>query len=260
MKDQYFGDVNDYRKYGLLRILSLAGRMRLGVCWMLTAPDSRSDGGKTGYLCHPERWRHFDPELFDFLHGAVINGAHDVQRSVTILESAGLLGSSEFYRTTITDQSCQRQCYFEEMLCQFQQSDLVFFDPDNGMEVPSIVRGHRNSSKYLFWDELYAVFRRGHSVLVYQHFTRERRADYLNRLVAESYRHTSCAALFSFLTPHVAFILLSQARHAAYFDDRIEAVKNSAWGERDTSRRCEITGDRQILANSHRVPTGDTLQ
>jgi hypothetical protein len=41
MKNQYFGDINDYRKYGLLRILSDEGSMRTGVCWMLT----RDDGG-----------------------------------------------------------------------------------------------------------------------------------------------------------------------------------------------------------------------
>ena len=44
MKDQYFGDVNDFRKYGLLRLLTLQDGLRLGVCWMLTAPDGRPDG------------------------------------------------------------------------------------------------------------------------------------------------------------------------------------------------------------------------
>ena len=36
MKNQYFGDVNDYRKYGLLRLLGRAGKVKIGVCWMLT--------------------------------------------------------------------------------------------------------------------------------------------------------------------------------------------------------------------------------
>ena len=34
VKDQYFGDVNDYRKYGLLRALGHAGFQTL-VVWML---------------------------------------------------------------------------------------------------------------------------------------------------------------------------------------------------------------------------------
>ena len=40
VKDQYFGDVNDFRKYGLLRVLAGSDRLRLGVCWMLTARDA----------------------------------------------------------------------------------------------------------------------------------------------------------------------------------------------------------------------------
>jgi len=36
MKNQYFGDINDYRKYGLLRGLSNKGEISTLVCWMLT--------------------------------------------------------------------------------------------------------------------------------------------------------------------------------------------------------------------------------
>jgi hypothetical protein len=38
MKNQYFGDINDYRKYGLLRALQSTGDGSLLVTWMLT-PD-----------------------------------------------------------------------------------------------------------------------------------------------------------------------------------------------------------------------------
>ena len=44
MKNQYFGDVNDYRKYGLLRLLAHAG-LKIGVCWMLTE-DGRKGARK----------------------------------------------------------------------------------------------------------------------------------------------------------------------------------------------------------------------
>jgi hypothetical protein len=44
MKNQYFGDINDYRKYGLLRGLSNRGEIRTAVCWMLTTDDGRGDG------------------------------------------------------------------------------------------------------------------------------------------------------------------------------------------------------------------------
>ena len=50
MKNQYYGDINDYRKYGLLRSLTRDTGLHLGVCWMLTSDDERSDGEKVGYL------------------------------------------------------------------------------------------------------------------------------------------------------------------------------------------------------------------
>ena len=44
MKNQYFGDINDYRKYGLLRIVAGPGKMSLLVAWMLTPDDGKTDG------------------------------------------------------------------------------------------------------------------------------------------------------------------------------------------------------------------------
>jgi len=55
MKNQFVGDINDYYKYGLLRILSCLGKKEIGVCWMLT-PD------RTEYLEDPRKWRDFDPD------------------------------------------------------------------------------------------------------------------------------------------------------------------------------------------------------
>lgn len=36
MKNQYFGDVRDFFKYGVLRGLAPDGGESLAVCWMLT--------------------------------------------------------------------------------------------------------------------------------------------------------------------------------------------------------------------------------
>jgi hypothetical protein len=43
MKNQYFGDINNYRKYGLLRAVIHATRLRLLVAWMLTPDDGGSN-------------------------------------------------------------------------------------------------------------------------------------------------------------------------------------------------------------------------
>ena len=50
MKNQYFGDINDYRKYGLIRLLTGAGQLKTAVCWMLAPGDPLPAGcaGATG--------------------------------------------------------------------------------------------------------------------------------------------------------------------------------------------------------------------
>ena len=57
MKDQYFGDINDYRKYGILRALQSKGLGTLLVAWMLTPDDSSRDGEFRSYLEDPATWR-----------------------------------------------------------------------------------------------------------------------------------------------------------------------------------------------------------
>lgn len=53
MKNQYFGDIYDYIKYGLLRRLSHYGNISTAVCWMLTENDDKKDGHRVNYLREP---------------------------------------------------------------------------------------------------------------------------------------------------------------------------------------------------------------
>ncbi len=50
MEDQYFGDINDYRKYGLIRVLQAETGLRVLITWMLTPDDGRRDGELRAYL------------------------------------------------------------------------------------------------------------------------------------------------------------------------------------------------------------------
>ena len=80
MKNQHFGDINDYVKYGLLRLLLNRGEMKTAICWMLTLDDGRTDGRLTSYLNKPEKWRQYDPGLYDVLkHLVVTKGIRNVQ-------------------------------------------------------------------------------------------------------------------------------------------------------------------------------------
>ena len=103
--------------------------------------------------------------------------------------------------------------YFARAETQFAEADLVFFDPDNGLEVPSVPRGRKNSSKYVYYDEVEAFFRIGKSVLIYQHFPFERRGPFISRVSATLAKRSGADIIRVFRTPHVAFFMAAQRRH-----------------------------------------------
>jgi hypothetical protein len=221
MKNQYFGDINDYRKYGLLRALC-GDDLSLAVCWMLTAHAGGADGRRLEYLARPLLYRPLDPILFDFLRGAVIcDGARDVNR----IESSDLLGDAIFHRTMLTDDLGRREAFFAEALRLARGRPLIFFDPDNGLEVESVPAGRRDSCKYLYRADLAAAWEAGHSLVVYQHFPRVDRGRYLRELAAETTAALDARRLVAARTSHVAFLLLPQPAHDATLDRGLNRLR-----------------------------------
>jgi hypothetical protein len=217
VKNQYFGDVNDYRKYGLLRLLSAHGHISTAVCWMLTPDDGRGDGSLVNYLHQPETWRCFDCELFDCL-GDLLLGQD--RRDVGAVETAGILPSCLFFSQILPDDADGRISYFDSFLGLAQGCDLVFFDPDNGLEVKSKPCGRKGSSKYLYWHEVVACFESGRSVLIYQHFPRVPRDQFVAAKAKELCQKTAAREVHSFRTQRVLFLLASQERHRELFAER----------------------------------------
>ena len=228
MKNKYFGDINDYKKYGLLRALTGVGEIMTTVCWVLTEDDDSSDGRRIRYLEQPEKWRYHDPEVFDHLREQVIQ--HRL-RSVDAIQSAGVLPNCRFYTPLLRDNVEARQYYFRELLKFAKGSHLVFFDPDNGLEVKSVPSGRKNSSKYLYWEEVKTVFARGYSLLVYQHLPRKPRVPFISRLVDKFRAATGVRNVLSYCTSHVAFFLVPQATHEEHFRERSNVIVKT-WGQR----------------------------
>lgn len=225
MKNQYFGDVNDYRKYGLLRFLSSDGQFKVGVCWMLTEDDGRADGKFINYLNKPKLWRQYDPSLFDLLYKWVLL---DKNRNITLMEGAYALSGAKFFSEILTDQSRLRTEYFKRLKDEFADCDLVFYDPDNGIERKSIVKGRRNSAKYIYWDEVVETFQSGHSVLIYQHFPREERSAYIQRLVQEYRTRLNTSKVYWFRTTQVVYFLSVQEKHADFIANKVSFI-NKQW-------------------------------
>ncbi|MEI7706085.1 MAG: hypothetical protein WCK73_15985 [Deltaproteobacteria bacterium] len=212
MKKQYFGDENDYRKYGLLRCIAEATGLDIGILWLLTADDGRPDGEFRGYL-HDARVRRHDEPLHRALGRLLDEG---VLRDVGHAERWGLVPRATYFDGLFTDAAEARRATFAAAMRTLAHGSIVFLDPDNGVEVPSVGFGQTNSSRYVYWHEMSALFERGQSLLVYQHYPRLERRSFEASL-AEKFRvRLAAAEVAVFSTPRVAFVLALQEAHAKH--------------------------------------------
>ncbi|HVO55962.1 MAG TPA: hypothetical protein VMT37_16250 [Solirubrobacterales bacterium] len=173
MKNQYVGDQNDFAKYLLLRLCAQVFE-EIIVAWMLTEDDGLGDGSKIGYLDLHE-WREYDPVLLDGLAELVASG----NRTLAAVEGSGLLPRASFFPEKVPRGADARLAYFQPIAAAAGPGSLVFFDPDNGLEVTSTPKGKRGAEKYVYLDELGPFADAGASILIYQHFPRVQRDPYV---------------------------------------------------------------------------------
>lgn len=205
MKNRYFGDIYDYFKYALLRRLTEVEGISTAVCWMLTEDDGGKDGHRTDYLREPERWSSFEPRVFEFLRHQVLERK---TRNVRVIEKSKVLPKCRFYSGILTDDGVKRQRYFDQFLEFARGAAVVFFDPDNGIEVGSVKYGRRNSSKYLYWNEIELALRANHSLLVYQHLPPQPRGPLIRHVTRGLLQVNRGGAVFAIRTGKVAFFLV----------------------------------------------------
>jgi hypothetical protein len=147
---------------------------------------------------------------------------------VSLIEKSGLLSNSSFYSEPVADSRQHREVWRQGLLKAAAGADLVFLDPDNGIEVPSRPIGRKGSSKYVAWNEIEALWALGCSILIYQHFPREDRVLFSRRLVAELRRITRATIVEAFRTPHVLFLLAAQKRHESGLHNSLRTL-NLRW-------------------------------
>jgi hypothetical protein len=64
------------------------------------------------------------------------------------------------------------------------------------------------NARYLFLDEAEAFYGRGQSLLIYQHFARQERGDFVQRKAAALQELAPGEAVYAFRTSHVVFLLV----------------------------------------------------
>ena len=254
MQDRYVGDVGDFGKFGLLRSLCRGDEhgaaLRLGVLWYRFDGDdsaATNDGRHTDYLFAPSRnerlLRRCDHGLFEKMLHLVNNG-----RSIAAVETSGVLPADtvffgeglNFKETPRGERDGKRHGWFNAGLRRVKEAEVVFFDPDNGLEVPSRSTISLMGPKYAYYNDLQLCWERGQSLVVYHHIGRTyrgRKAD-----AGEQIR-SRCRELRQKLSgaepmvlryrrrsPRVYFVLPCP-EHAGRLKSRIGRFLDSPWAE-----------------------------
>ena len=135
MQNRYVGDIGDYLKLGILRALSPG--YRIGIAWWLYPDESHNrDGRHIGYLHRPEQWRHFDPNLFDCSPGSypLARGTFGHWKRLTSSQEQSIRRRDGPIGGPLAQRSAGARRWFGRMKSSLAEADLVFVDPDNGLE------------------------------------------------------------------------------------------------------------------------------
>lgn len=232
MKDKYFGDINDYLKYGLIRSILRSHEFRLLVAWMLTPDDANPDGKFIDYLSKPIKWCIHDRELYEELQCLM---SQKDTRKVALIEQTNLLPGARYFSRIVPDAYNDRNVWSQELLLKANGSDLVFLDPDNGIEVKSKPFGRKDSSKYLYLREISNLWEHRKSLLIYQHFHREKKSSFIERIRGKLQETAKGSLIAAFTTPHVVFFLLLQPEHQKHYDSIVTNVQSN-WGNQISHR------------------------
>lgn len=217
MKHQYFGDISDYRKYCVLKNFVKVGGLKPLVCWLLTPDDARTDGNNNSYLHAPDVWKKHDPDIFDFLHKRVVK---ENIKHLSTIEESGLLPGVSFFSEVLLDDAMEREAYFKGLHATAVPHDLVFLDPDNGIETKSVRKGRKNSSKYIYLDEIGELWNAGNSLLIYQHFPRVERIKYMTNQLNRLGEVAPAPKMYAVKTSYMAYFALAN-------EETAEKIKSS---------------------------------
>ncbi|MEK6978318.1 MAG: hypothetical protein AABX40_08005 [Candidatus Hydrothermarchaeota archaeon] len=206
MKNQYFGDRNDFFKYDLVLTLMerLEGLERFTFVPMLTGDDKSRDGSLTYYDGKRRK------DLEDFLKGCVEGSARDIRKLRSFMSNYGQIKYCP-YRDGKHFTDAERERYFDGIDPSTLQRAVILIDPDNGLEIGSMRSG--TGHKYLRYEELGLLYGRmgpNSLILVYQHLPPVERTAYLARIGQKVRGRTGAKEVLCLSDNRIAFFLVAK--------------------------------------------------
>ena len=180
MQNQYFGDEGDFGKYFLLRSIQENSKLHLGINWYMNHEKKKNNDGKFIEYLKPssrraQMFKSIDLDLYHSLQTIVITrGVRDINE---VRETKILRDFAEYQKPV--PEKAGRDAWFAESIELFKkQSELLFLDPDNQVEVK---RGSY-SPKHVRGEEIKEYWKENFSLIIYNHRDRSKREEYLKKL------------------------------------------------------------------------------
>lgn len=197
MQDRYAGDVGDFGKFSLLKFLFGTPHDGIGVIWYLFPDESHNEDGRyTGYLESPD-FLNCDRDLCEKLSIVVHS-----KRSVEALEKARILPANTVYfsdrlnfhlqhpsqsQEDKKDRAAKRRQWLERATLAVSKCNVIFLDPDNGLQIPSCPKiSQLKSGKFAYYSEVLKLTRDKDAIVIYQHLSfNGTHADQIRRRTGE---------------------------------------------------------------------------
>jgi len=238
MKNQYVGDIGDYTKLGMLRKIIQHTEMSIGVNWYLTPDDEiAKDGRHTTYLekdCDSD-----DNELLSNLKSIAGRNGDNKLRTVKQLQGLGLLLGAEYFIDPLDYSGCKSACdrlelrdnWHRSALQSLTHKEVVFLDPDNGLTFTNAYGKDGNKSST--YEEACDYYKKGLSVIIYNHRDRSPMHEYIYRLNRfEKLEATADACIMCLTAPKYTqrdYLFIVQPNHRELIKQAINKILASDW-------------------------------
>lgn len=156
MKNQWFGDKYDFRKYGLLYFLLTNFYDRICVAWMLTEDDSEAKP---------------IPKMIREKLSVWMNVSH----AESCFEGLPKEKRIFFYKKKLDNNNREDWLNGLKTYCEENKPQLVFFDADNGFDV--VCKNEKNMT-YIYLEEIKEYTKGRIDILLYQHRTRNMKISF----------------------------------------------------------------------------------
>lgn len=252
MQDRFVGDIGDFGKYGLLNFICGNGEktkeiFRLGINWYFFQPEPNdhemglNHGQFIRYLMpsrqNDQEFKICEPCLYCKLQ-IIVNA--DI-RKVAVIEKINILPSKTiFFNKRISYNEINeagkrlsyRNLWFNESLEILSSCNLIFYDPDIGIETNSIQKNHQKAGKYVFYNEISEFYKKDKSLIIYNHRSHEPENNYLRRfrLIAERIKIETKLYYLRFHRFNVRdYVFVTQPKHEEILLSAVKKFLSSEW-------------------------------